>query len=365
MQVEMLAMHRSGSITGIGRYMSGLIGHMPDSLQIQLVQPKFLPLARQFSPLQSMPIGIIGHKPGRIVHFPQIMGCSLMLWHPVHPSVATVHDLGSLIMPEEEKLMDPVARQILRLSILGLKRIDRIMTQSEYTRQSVLHTLKIPPDRVITNHTAIDKGLFYPRPGVRRQLEEIYPVLSQAQGPWLLYVGSELPRKNLGVILQALGILRQSYPNLTLIKIGIAGRKEYRDTTLGMSNALGISNAIFFLEDVADNDLPLFYSSATMLVHPSRLEGFGLPILEAMACGTPVVCANATALPEVAGGAARLASPDNVKEWVNSIRGILDNPNTRQELSNRGLVRAAGFTWERTANATIAVYQKLSEVYSR
>jgi glycosyltransferase involved in cell wall biosynthesis len=123
--------------------------------------------------------------------------------------------------------------------------------------------------------------------------------------------------------------------------------------------SLGLERSIQWLSQVSEEDLPLFYNLAKGFIFPSLYEGFGLPVLEAMACGTPVVTSNAASLPEVAGEAALLVDPYRVEEITAAMRRVLEEPGLAQELRQKGLARARQFTWEKTAQQTIAVYEKV------
>lgn len=359
MIVEMLSMPQSSAHTGIGRYWYDLQKHFPANLQVRPISPKYLPAVRQFTFLQSFPVGYLEHQNGNLLHFPQIMGCSAMLINPVHPSVVTVHDLGSLILPDEKKMLDPIGRLFLHLSLAGLRRTDRIICVSEFTRQSVIQHLHLPADQVVTIPSGIDMECFHPVQHARSKIVQKYPQLNDHAGPWLLYVGSELPRKNLSVLWEALAVLRVNHPNLLLIKIGAPGGDRFRQASIQAIRALNLEDVTFFNEGITNSDLALFYNAADLLVHPSKLEGFGFPVLEAMACGTPVVCADAGSLPEVSGGAAFLAPPEDVATWVNKIELLLNSPDLYHELQQKSLSNANKYSWNNTSTATFHLYHKL------
>lgn len=361
MRVEFVSPYDHSPNTGIGRYIHTLTKHLSGFIDVPIRRPQFVPLVGRFSALRNLPIGIEGHMPGSIVHFPQIMGCAMMLYRPYHPSVATVHDLGFLELPEEWEMFDPVARQILRLSLAGLKRVDLIVAVSEFTRRGVIKHIGVPPERVVTVHSGIDHDLFRPIPNARDVLSQRYPRLaSVSSAPWVLYVGSELPRKNIRTLLQAFALVREESPDARLIKVGGSGGERYRNDTIRTISELSLDNNILFFDAVADEDLPLFYNAADVFVTASKLEGFGFPVLEAMACGTPVICSNSSSLQEVAGSTCLPCPPTSAEEFGNAVLDVLRSTDCSSSLRHLGLQNARLFDWKNTAAVTRDQYERLS-----
>ena len=363
MRVEFVSPYNHSPQTGIGRYVHTLMKRLRQEVDVSIGEPRFLPLTNRFSSMRNLPVGIKNHVQGSIVHFPQIMGCAMMLWRPYYPSVATVHDLGVLELPEEWEMLDLIARQLLRASLTGLKRVDLIVADSEFTRQGVIKHLNIPPERVVTIYPGIDHKVFHPIENARRKLLQRYPELQpHAASPWLLYVGSELPRKNVGTLLRALALLQRAIPDVRLLKVGSAGGDVYRRKTLRVVKGLGLDGHIIFFDQVPEQDLPIFYSAVDLFVTASKLEGFGFPVLEAMACGTPVVCSSTTALAEIAGGAAILVEPEDHLSLYKSIRdGLLDEP-LSMTLKQKGISRASEFDWEITPRLLLDVYIRTMKI---
>lgn len=360
MRVEFVSPYDHNPQTGIGRYVHTITRHLSKSVDATICRPKFLPLTDRFSPLRNIPIGIEDHVPGSIVHFPQIMGCAMMLYRPYHPSIATVHDLGFLELPEEWDMFDPIARRMLRLSLAGLRRVDMILAVSEFTRQGVIKHLGVSEDRVVTIHSGIDHELFRPIPDAREILVDRYPHLATiVSSPWLLYVGSELPRKNVGTLLQAVALVRELIPNIHLIKVGSAGGEKYRQDTLRLINELGLENHVLLFEDVTEQELPLFYNAVEVFVTASKLEGFGFPVLEAMACGTPAVCSEAGSLMEITGTAGLHYQPDKAGALVSTIMHVIEDKQLVKQLRCNGIDRALAFTWDSTATQTSKQYKAL------
>lgn len=186
---------------------------------------------------------------------------------------------------------------------------------------------------------------------------------SVADFPYVLYVGSEHPRKNLGALLEAFSIVKANpeYGALKLLKVGSPGGCEgpYREQTEAIVQRLNLERHVVFVGRVPDEDLPALYSHAACLAMPSLYEGFGLPPIEAMSCGCPVIVSDFGALAEVAGDAAVTIDPRDPPELANAIRRLLEDRELRQEMVRRGLERASRFTWKRTALETLKVYAKV------
>jgi len=170
---------------------------------------------------------------------------------------------------------------------------------------------------------------------------------------YLLYLGSNKPHKNLRRLVEAWARLQpQSMP------LVIAGAWDGRyPEARQRAAALSLEGQVRWLGPVPETDLPALYSGSLLFVFPSLYEGFGLPVLEAMACGTPVVCSNSSSLPEVAGDAALLVDPMNTEELVTAVRTALENESLRQDMTEKGLKRAQGFSWLQTAQRTLEVYR--------
>jgi glycosyltransferase involved in cell wall biosynthesis len=183
--------------------------------------------------------------------------------------------------------------------------------------------------------------------------------LAARPGKWLLYVGSELPRKNLVTVLSALAKVKESHSDVWLLKVGSPGLEHFRTQTEAAVKRLGLEGSVLFMGRVPDEDLPLFYGASDLLVHPSKLEGFGFPVLEAMACGTPVVCSNSASLPEIAGDAAIFFDPTRPDEMATAIRRVLEDKALRVTMRAKGIGQAATFTWQNTAERMLELYEKL------
>jgi glycosyltransferase involved in cell wall biosynthesis len=177
--------------------------------------------------------------------------------------------------------------------------------------------------------------------------------------PYLLYVGGINARKNIARLFEAYAQVRATHPDVILV---VAGKRQWQTGEIDAAfRRFNLEDQVHFTGYVDDRDLPALYSAAELFVFPSLYEGFGLPPLEAMACGTPVVTSNASSLPEVVGDAALTVDPYDVDGLAAAIKHALTDEDLRVELRRRGVARAAQFTWQRAARETLAVYAQVLE----
>ena len=268
---------------------------------------------------------------------------------PALRRVVTFHDVTFLLMPERYPLarrlyMEAVTRASARVA-------DGIITPSETVRHDAVRHLGVSKERIVVIPEA-------PAPRYRpASTEEIERVRHRYKLPerYILSVGSLEPGKNRTRLLLALRELRREGFEHTL---AVAGQPAWKyDEELALPERLGIVNAVRFLGYVPDDDMPALYSGAVLLAFPSLYEGFGLPVLEAMACGTPVVTSKGSATEEVAGDAALLVDPHDRSSIAHAMQRLLVDGVEHARLRERGLERAAQFSWERTARDTLSVYE--------
>ncbi|MEO0129967.1 MAG: glycosyltransferase family 1 protein [candidate division WOR-3 bacterium] len=169
-------------------------------------------------------------------------------------------------------------------------------------------------------------------------------------------MGTEKYRKNIPGVLQAFARLLFEYKNLILIRVG---KRTVR--TLRLIKKLGIENNVKYFEDVTESELPEFYNAADIFIMPSFYEGFGLPALEAMSCGIPVVVSNISSLPEIVGEAGLKVNPYSVSEIYEGVKKLLDNPGLYSELQEKGITQAKKFTWQKTADAVAEIYENFTD----
>ena len=266
--------------------------------------------------------------------------------------VTTICDAIPFVYPEVSAALD---RLIYRLWLpQAVKHAGAVITISQHSKRDLEKYLKIPGRKISVIPEAAGPKF--------RLLDEaeIAPVLERAgvQRPYILYVGSVEPRKNLLRLLDAYHELLKWSPRWQLV---IVGARNYWKSSpvVHKVEQLGLQAQVKFTGYIPDEDLPALYNGAELFCFPSLYEGFGLPVLEAMACGVPVVTSETSSLPEVAGEAAMLVDPYNSGEIAAAMRRVLEDTGLAGELRQRGLEQAAQFSWARTARETIAVYEKV------
>ncbi|HEX9988154.1 MAG TPA: glycosyltransferase family 1 protein [Chloroflexia bacterium] len=270
------------------------------------------------------------------------------LWHP-RRTVVTIHDLGYIHYPQAHTTS---ARLYLHLSTrFSVRAARRVIAISEATRRDLITYYKVPSRKISVVYHGRDP-IFAPVEDKERvaQVTTRYGV-SQ---PYCIHVGTLQPRKNLMVLVEAWDQLRgkvERPPQLLL-----AGRRGWLyDSLLEAVEARNLGDLIKFTDYVEREDLPALYSGAMALTFPSLYEGFGLPALEAMSCGTPVLASDTSSLPEVVGDAGLLLDPHDPGAWAGVVQRLMRGKALQRDLSRKGLERAASFTWERCARQTLAV----------
>jgi glycosyltransferase involved in cell wall biosynthesis len=269
------------------------------------------------------------------------------------PFVVTVYDLSFLRYPEAFR---PFNRWYLRqFTANSVKRARAVIAISDSTRQDVIDLLGVPPERVHTIYCGADDQ-FRPLPA-----SEIAAFKANRGLPdnFILFLGTLEPRKNVDGLIRAYARWREWEPQAPPLII-VGGKGWYYGRIFGLVEALNLTTTIRFADYVPQSELPLWYNAASLFVYPSHFEGFGLPVLEAMACGTPVITSTASSLPEVAGrnGTACLVDPNDTTALAAAMRHVMADADLRVAMSQQGLARASGFSWDRTARETVEVYRK-------
>lgn len=259
-------------------------------------------------------------------------------------SVISIHDLSFLRYPQY--LTDESRRYYNGQIAASVRTADHIITISEATRRDVIEMLGVKPDRVTTVYLAASGGF---APASASQVNEIRQRLGL--GDYLLFVGTYEPRKNVPGLLRAYATLRDAPP------LVLAGRQGWLfEDARKLVGELGLSDRVRFELDTPEHLLPALYAAARMLILPSHYEGFGLPVIEAQACGTPVIVSNRASLPEVAGEAALIIDPDAPDELADAIDRLMTDSALHAALRERGFANAARFSWQRCARETLAIY---------
>jgi glycosyltransferase involved in cell wall biosynthesis len=271
-------------------------------------------------------------------------------WRPWR-SVVTLHDLAFMLYPETHTL---ASRAYYAATGESVRRAERVIAVSQRTASDAIRLLGVDPSRMRVVHEAAAPG-FAPRSEL--EFEKLATRLGLTARPrrYALFVGTLEPRKNLPLLLEAFAQVRGEL-DAELLIVGARGWLE--QPIFAARDRAGLAQAAHFLGTLSEDELAVLYSHAGVFVLPSLYEGFGLPVLEAMACGAPVVTSNAGPLPEVAGDAAILLPPDNPDRWARAIIDVLREPHRAQDLRQRGFARASAFSWQRAAQATREVYRE-------
>jgi len=302
---------------------------------------------RYLSFWQSLRLAFIIWKEKGIVHLPNQDFARYALFRR-QPFVVTVHDIARFRFGFDPESM--IERLMLKLDVIGIKRATHIIATSQHTKDDIIQYLGIPEEKISLVYNGTDCRVFGPRNG------------EPLDGRYILYVGSERPRKNLGRLFEAFAELRPEFADLKLVKVGPVGRsRTYRQDTMRKLDCLAIKDDVVFVDYVQESDLASYYASAELLAYPSFYEGFGLPPLEAMCSGCPVVTSNTSSLPEVVGDAGIMVSPTDTSGWVEAMRRVLTNRELRDEMVRKGLEQAKQFSWDRTAQQTLEVYRKFAD----
>jgi glycosyltransferase involved in cell wall biosynthesis len=278
------------------------------------------------------------------------------------PSVVTLHDVIALTEPQAHYDLSTGALILKLIDLYGkftiptsARKASAIITVSNYEKEQIIKLFNIPPQKVHVTHLAPGRHF---KPVDERQVGIL--MLEQKYGikyPYFISIGFE-PRKNIDIVIQAYtSLVNSSFENIQLVLVcahqGVAERLR------NQIGNLGLIGKAFVLTGVGNDDLNLLYGLSSSLIFPSRREGFGLPPLEAMASGTPVIASNASSLPEVLGEAALLVDPNDVRRIIEAASALLTNSDLRSSYIEKGIKHSKKFSWEKTATETLAVYNSI------
>ena len=282
------------------------------------------------------------HLPQNGFRIPQAKTCKI---------VVTIHDLIPYFLPE--MVRPSFLKRFTREMPYIVERADQIVTVSEASKRDIISVFGIEPAKITVLPSAPSVAYRPLSPeATGRRLASTYGIKRR----FILYVGGLNPRKNVAELIQAYAkINRELRDGQQLLILGPECKHRFRLQLL--AEALGLKDRVIFPGFVANGDLPLFYNGADLFVYPSLYEGFGLPPIEAMACGTPVITSNVSSLPEVVGQAALQFAPDDTLQLAESIFRVLDDLTLRRLLITKGLERSANYSWDRIARQMLNLYQ--------
>ncbi len=271
------------------------------------------------------------------------------------PSVVTVHDLSFVRMPEK---LPPAKRLYLtRLCAASVSKADRVIAVSQQTANDLMTCFGVRARKIEVVYNGVAPHFL---PGVSAETE----AFRTSQGlpeRFLLYLGTLEPRKNLARLIDGYALWREKNPALQDVELVLAGGKGwYYDEIFRRVQERKLEQVVHFPGFVPSPELPHWYRAAEAFVYPSLFEGFGLPVIEAMACGTPVICSDAASLLEIAGDAALTFPAEDTDALVRALETFFGQPELAEELTQRGLKRRHRFSWQETAQQTIEVYSAAS-----
>lgn len=320
--------------------------HAEVSLEVSVIPA---PL-KDWLTLTRLPINKIFKKDIDVFHAPCFVGVP-RVGYP--KTVTTIHDLAFLNFPEHRG--QKVADYYLKRTKLAIEKSDKLIAVSHATKNDLIEKLSVPPQKIQVIHEA--SSAEFQAEKTENQIKQVQKKYHLPDN-YILSVCTLEPRKNLARLVQAYSQLpHQILRHHKLVLVGASG---WNNAGLLASIAdLNLTDRVILTGFVDAEDLPAVYAGAKLFVYPSLYEGFGLPILEAMSCGVPVVTSDVSSLPEIAGKAAILVDPYRVEQIAYSMKKVLTKESLRKSLKVKGLTRAKQFNWEKVARETIKVYQKL------
>ncbi len=291
----------------------------------------------------------LAKHPVDLLHYP---GTTIDQLDVKTAAVVTMHDLQHEYFPEFFSKRELVRRKSTYLP--SAKKARHIITVSEFTRQSVIQRYNISPEKITAVHHGISP-IFKPAGDERlvSSIRQKYHLPEQ----FIFYPANPWPHKNHARLFEAIKLLREQYG--FTVHLVLSGVWSAQTTLIDLIAGYGLAGQVQILDYLPYHELPALYNAAAALVFPSLFEGFGLPVLEAMACGCPVICANTTSLPELASDAAVLVDPIDVAQIAESIYTLLQDCSLQKSLRENGLGQAKKFSWERAARETVNVYESV------
>jgi glycosyltransferase involved in cell wall biosynthesis len=364
MHIAIDARAATSHFPGVGRYVRGLIGGLEGVLRpghsVSVLENLTSGIAEggtskeidetPFSLLQQLTVRrALGDLRAEVYHTPYYS----MPYSPGVPTVLTVHDLIPMRVPQH---VTARARYLFPVLMrLALHAADRVIVPSESTRRDLVELFDMDATEITVSGAAIDNR-FSPAPPVAiDRLRKRYGLPEH----FTLYLGTNKPHKNLVGLVEAWSLVHER-TDLASWKLVIAGRWDPRyPSVLNRVRQLRLDEQVLFLGPIEEPDLPALYSAADLFVYPSLYEGFGFPVLEALACGVPVACSATSSLPEVAGAAARYFDPTDAEDVASVLLDLMNDDSARNLLRQAAADQVSKFSWQETALRTLSVYESL------
>jgi len=342
-----------GQKSGLGCYAESLIENLhkiDKNISIEIIKPEnnndLSTPKRIFWDQVLFPIQSMKTKPD-LIHKPSFSV-------PVFSKskiVVTVHDLIPIIFPKNLSFFSRMFWT--KIMPFSYKYADHIITDSEWSKKDIVRLLKINPKKITVTPLAARENFLH-KPDSKK-IDYVQNKFNTGK-KYILTVSNLEPRKNFPFLIKVYKEILEKNPNFEY-KLVIVGKKSWGTEKI-LNDAKGkFSDKIIVTGYVEEKELPCLYYGATLFAFPSLYEGFGLTPLEAMACGVPVICSNASSLPEVCGDAAIMLDPTDLDAWVKNIEKMLKSTSLRQQYSNKALKQASKFSWQKTAEKTLKVYR--------
>lgn len=275
----------------------------------------------------------------------------------LRPKVVFCHDIIHQVYPRSKKYW-----LLSKLLYAGLRKAEFIISASESTKRDLLRFHLIPEERISVVYRGLNRERFKPDSSGSSNITQRYRLSPLHR--YVLHISSEAPRKNVDGLIKAFHRLKTNdeFSDVKLLKAGNPQYQRDRKKSLKLIRQLGLQEDVIFLGYVPEEDLPELYNIAELFVFPSFYEGFGLPALEAMACGTPVITSNSSSLPEIVGNAAIMVNPYNISDLAEAMHKVLGNKELRKNMISMGLKRVSLFSWKTSAEETLKICET---VYGR
>ena len=351
---------------GVGRYLFNLLRHYPEldrsNEYLLYIKKKGLPSALSNFRSKAISLPLINSNLAWLnLRLPvELVKDKIDLFHcpfyglPVYqpcPMVVTIHDIIYEIHPEWFPKLQGASFRFL--SRLGAKTAKKIIAVSEHTKKDIMERYHVPEKKIEVIYEAPDdRYRMIKDEALLKRIEQKYGITKD----FLIHVGAIHERRNIISLLKVFKRLKESGRDLQLVLVGSI-QWSFIDLKR-MLLYMGLKSDVIHLEYISDEDLVCLYNAARLFVYPSLYEGFGLPLVEAMACGTPIAASNVSSIPEVVGDAAVLFDPYNEDEMLDSIRMVIDDKSARDSLISRGLSRVKRYSWTTAAKRTIELYNQ-------